>query len=154
MKPETQQKLQRLAHLAHLAQNKKIVLEELRLVSAEAFDLQDQLMAELDAAEATETNVEAVRELFEIRENVWDTINQIALREQELKEAHTSREAFKAHQKKTKSEENHNCNCHHETEDHCCCSHTADHACGCGHHHDDSDSEHACCCHGKKHGCH
>lgn len=148
MKPEIEQKLNRLDQLSHTAQNPKIVLEEIRLVSAEAFQLQDELMSALDKAEAIETDIETVQTLFATREAVWDTINQIALREKEIKESHTSREAFEKHRTEAKKQEaqyKDECTCqcegnceqssthHHEHDHHCCCCHEHEHHSKCTH---------------------
>ncbi len=145
MEQNIDQKLTRLAHLTETAENPKILLEEIRLVSAEAFQLQDDLMALLDEAEKVETDIETVQALFETRENIWDAINKIALREKEIKESHASREAFKKHQAQEKGKKpTSDCHCKHhdDTEVHtheCCCGHHGEHEahaheCHCGHH--------------------
>ncbi len=161
MKTETSEKLSRLNQLAKTAQNPKILIEEMRIVSNEAFQIQEKLMQELDEAEAIETNIEAVQELFEVRELVWDTINQIALREKDVKEHTQSREAFEKHQKEQKKHAHESCCCghHHEEDTHECCGHhhnqtccgkhsEAD-TCGCTHHTDNDE-----CCGKHKCGCH
>ncbi len=142
MKPEIEQKLNHLDQLSHTAQNPKIVLEEIRLVSAEAFQLQDELMSALDEAETTETDIETVQMLFATREAIWDTINQIALREKEIKESHASREAFQKHRAEAKKQEAHykgECSCKSE--------------CGCEHMsaHHEHEHNHHCCCHEHEH---
>lgn len=81
-----EEKLYQLNQLNETAHNKKILLEEMRIVSEKAFDLQEEIMSLLDAAELTERDVEAMRELFDTREAVWNTMNEIALRELEVKE--------------------------------------------------------------------
>lgn len=146
MKQQIEQKLNRLNHLAQTAQNPKIVLEEIRLISAEAFELQDELMCLLSEAEATETDIKIVQTLFTTREAVWDSVNQIALREKEIKESHSSREAFKKHQSDSQKQSEQtpkNCCCEKE---HCCShskEHPSSHKCCQSHHH----KEGHCCCH-------
>ncbi|MBR3913182.1 MAG: hypothetical protein IKJ28_03005 [Alphaproteobacteria bacterium] len=81
-----EEKLYQLNKLNETAHNKKILLEEMRIVSEKAFDLQEEIMSLLDVAELTERDVEAMRELFDTREAVWNTMNEIALRELEVKE--------------------------------------------------------------------
>lgn len=149
MEQNIDQKLNRLSHLAETAKNPKILLEEIRLVSAEAFQLQDDLMALLDEAEKVETDIETVQTLFETRESVWDVINKIALREKEIKESHASREAFKQHQSREKEKNNATT---------CCCKHHGEHEeqaheCHCGHHGEHEEQAHECCCehHKKEH---
>lgn len=146
MEQQIEQKLNRLNHLAQTAQNSKIVLEEIRLISSEAFELQDELMRLLNEAESMETDIEIVQALFTAREMIWDTINQIALREKEIKEAHSSREAFKKHQsasQKQSEQTSKNCCC---GEKHCCNhskEHPSSHECCQSHHHQEGH----CCCH-------
>ena len=164
MEQNIDQKLNRLSHLAETAENPKILLEEIRLVSAEAFQLQDDLMALLDEAEKVETDIETVQTLFETRESVWDVINKIALREKEIKESHASREAFKKHQAQEKGKKQaSDCHCEHhdDTEVHangCHCGHHGEHEehtheCCCRHHGEHEEQAHECCCghHKKEH---
>ncbi len=157
MKPETSEKLARLNQLAQTAQNPKILIEEMRLVSGEAFQLQEDLMAELDKEEAVETDIETVQILFETRELVWDTINQIALREKEVKEHTQSRTAFEKHKKEQKKHLHDECGCNHHQAHECCGGHEHHTCCG-GHHHDDEEhcecgcgyhheAAHGHCCH-------
>ncbi len=163
MKQEMTEKLTRLEQLAQTAQNPKILIEEMRLVAAEAFQIQDDLMASLDEDEAVETDIETVQALFETRESIWDTINQIALREKEVKEHTSSRDAFTKHKEEQKKYahtdcccghhhnnggNNHQCDYHHDEEHHCS-----------GHNHSDSECCHTedtdrKCCGKHKCGCH
>lgn len=121
-----EEKLNHLAELAETSQNKKILIEEMRLVSAKAFELQDELMSLLDAQELVEKEFDAVQELFDIREAVWDIVNKIALRELDVKEKSLSKETYKIMKEETHKEH------------HCCCQHTGENCC-CGEHsHDDN----------------
>ncbi len=144
------QNLGRLHQLAQTAQNPKILIEEMRIVSTEAFKIQEDVMRRIDKAETIETDIDKVRQLFEMREIVWDTINQITLREQEVKEHTESREAFEKHKKEQKKHMHDSCCCAHHTENnHECCGHHHNHEC-CGNH---DEETHECCSHHKC-GCH
>ncbi len=135
----TQSLKKQLTHLNKLletSQNPKIVWEEMQILAANAFDLQDQIMAELDTAEQSETDIAAVQQLFETREYVWDIMNQIALAEAHLKEkTFPNGKGEKAHQSAAKTQKG------------CCCGHhhTHEQTGGCAHHH----TEKECCCSSK-----
>ncbi len=137
-----EEKLSRLAELAETAQNKKILIEEMRLVSAKAFELQDELMSLLDAQELVEKEFDAIQELFDIREAVWDIVNKIALRELDVKEKSLSKETYQS--MKAEAKEHHCCGEHaHDGE--CCGEHAHDGECCGGHAHDGE------CCGGHAH---
>ena len=74
-------------------------------------------MALLDEAEATTTDISALQNVFQIRENVWDIMAKLADKEREIKATKDK----KAPAKKGKEEHCH-CGCHHH-EGHCCCEH-------------------------------
>ena len=123
-------KIKQLTALSKAAHNPKILWEEMQIVSQKAFDLQEELMALLDAAEKTETDIETVQTIFDTREMIWDVVGKIALREKEVKEkTHTKQPVKKAGAKGKK----------------CCCGH--DHAAL-----DCQEHEHSHCCCGRK-GC-
>ena len=121
--------IQKLTKLVEQSQNKKLLWEEMQLISAKAFALQDAIMAELDKTEAIETDIVKVQAAFNARESIWDLMSQITEREQELKE--------KAHHKETPAER---AKRHKEVmadiheHEHCCCGHHHDDECGCHHH--------------------
>ena len=121
--------IQKLTRLVEQIQNKKLLWEEMQIISEKAFDLQNKIMAELDKTEALEKDIVKVQAAFNARESIWELMHQITDRELELK--------AKAHHKETPEEREKR---HKEImadvhEHHCCCGH---------HHHED------CCCHGKK----
>ena len=121
--------IQKLTKLVEQSQNKRLLWEEMQLISAKAFELQDAIMAELDKAEASETDIVKVQAAFTARESIWNLMTQITGREQELKE--------KAHHKETPAER---AKRHKEVmadahkHEHCCCGHHHEDACGCHHH--------------------
>ena len=141
-----EEKLTRLAELAETAQNKKILIEEMRLVSAKAFELQDELMSLLDAQELVEKEFDVVQELFDIRETVWNVVNKIALRELDVKEKSLSKESYQ--KTKNKAHQEHHCCCEHAHEGECCGKHAHEGECCGGHAH-----EGECCKKKKKGGC-
>ena len=135
-----EEKLNRLAELAETAQNKKILIEEMRLVSAKAFEIQDELMALLDAQELVEKEFDAVQELFDVRETVWDIVNKIALRELDVKEKSLSKDTYKS--MKEEAHQEHHCCCgKHAHKGDCCGKHTHEGDC-CG-----KKKKDECCCH-------
>lgn len=137
MTQDLNQNIQKLTHLLEQSQNKKLLWEEMQLISARAFDLQDAIMAELDRVEATETDITKIQAAFAARESIWDIMNKIAARELELHE--------KTHRKETPAEraERHRA----VREEACSCKHHGDKCCQ-GHHHD-SCTGGTCSCHKK-----
>lgn len=116
MQPEIKTKLTHLNHLLESAQNPKILLEEIQIVSQKAFTLQEELMLLLDESEKTETDIPTLQTVFNTREIVWDAIAQIATQEMAIKE--------KTYQKKTTSTP------HQKKKDGCC----SGESCCCDHH--------------------
>lgn len=125
--------IQQLTALVQNAGNKKLLWEEMQLISKKAFELQDLIMADLDEIEASETDITQIQAAFAARESIWDMMKQITERELELKEKthrkETPAEREQRHREALTPEENHPC----------CCGHT--HHDGCAH----ADSDH--CCH-------
>lgn len=112
--------IHQLEHLLQEAQNPKLLWEEMQIVSKKAFDLQDKIMAELERIEKNEQDIERVQALFDLRENVWDIMTQIATRELAVKE--------KTHHPKSPSRHEAGCMCHNpenskKTEHSACCHH-------------------------------
>ncbi len=132
-----EEQIHHLEHLLETAQNPKILWEEMQLVSQRAFDLQDQIMEQLDKAEKEEENIARVQALFQAREIVWDMMASLAVLETNLKE-----KTFK-NQSHSKQTENTNKKCH-------CAHHKSEQACHSAQHHSES------CCHSAGHGhcCH
>ena len=122
--------IQKLTRLVEQSQNKKLLWEEMQIISEKAFNLQDKIMAELDKTEALEKDIVKVQAAFNARESIWELMHQITDRELELK--------TKAHHKETPDEREKR---HKEV--------MADmhNECGCGHHHG------GCCHHQHQEGC-
>ena len=130
---ELNKNIQQLTGLVKQSKNKKLLWEEMQIISGKAFELQDKIMAELDKAEALETDIVKVQAAFNARESIWEMMHQITDREMELK--------AKAHQKETPLE---------RAKRHKEIMADVHKECGCGHHHE------SCCCHEhhEEHCCH
>lgn len=107
---EIKNKLTQLNHLLESAQNPKILLEEIQLVSEHAFSLQDELMTFLEEAENNEQDIQELQNIFTTREVVWDAVAQIAKREIAIKEK-TYKKGIST--TKSKSSIHNKGNCHH-----------------------------------------
>jgi len=119
------QNIQKLTSLVKQSKNKKLLWEEMQIISQKAFELQDKIMAELDKTEALEKDIVKVQAAFSARESIWELMTQITERELELKN--------KAHHKETPAER---AKRHKDI-----MADVNEHSCGCGHHHE------SCCCH-------
>lgn len=129
-------KLEQLSKIQQNAQDKKILWEEMKILSAKAFDLQDEITKDLEELEQTETDLVKLQSVFDTREMVWDIIAKIATRELEVKE-----KATKGHKKAhEKTPAKHACGCHHHEDEGSCHDHSS-----CEHDHTE------CCCHHTKH---
>lgn len=152
----------KLNRLWENAQESKILWEEMKILSASAFDLQDQIMMMLDKLEKTEKDLIKLQSVFDTRELVWDLMAKIGQKELDAKEKATKNNP-NAHEK-TPSKRNCGCTCHsgaHE-QDHHDCTKESDHhkgtcqchekkasKCGCDQKDKADSHEHApaCCCH-------
>lgn len=112
---EITKKLEALKKLNKTAHDKKILLEEMQIVSDKSFKLQEDILALIQQAEEQEQNITALQTLFETREMVWDIINDTATQELLIKEKTLH---------PTKKEEECSCSSNEETCTHkkkCCC---------------------------------
>jgi len=140
------EQIQKLTQIVEKSRDKKLLWEEMKILSQRAFEVQDAILAELDRVEAVETDITKVQAAFAAREAIWDMMDQITARELELKE--------KAHHKETEAERE----ARHkemreamaEEEEHpCCCGHhhgAEKCGCGCGEHHHTHHHEHTGVC--------
>lgn len=141
------QNIQKLTKLAEQSQNKKLLWEEMQIISKKAFELQDQIMAELDKTEATETNVTKLQAAFSARETIWDIMAKITERELTLKESTHHKETPEEREKRHKeimadvAEEEHHCCCGHHHGG-CCKKHKHDEECHC---HQEKPKRKCCC---------
>ena len=137
--------IQQLTNLVKQSKNKKLLWEEMQIISGKAFELQNKIMAELDKAEALEKDIVKVQAAFNARESIWELMSQITERELELKtKAHhkeTPAERAKRHKEVMADVHEHHCCCgnHHES---CCChEHHEEHCC-----HSDKKQKGTCKC--------
>ena len=134
--------IQKLTKLCEQSQNKKLLWEEMQIISQKAFEIQDEIMAELDKTEALEKDIAKVQAAFAARESIWNLMSQITERELELK--------TKAHHKETDEErEKRHADFRAENHEHHCCCHEHHHE-GCCHHHKENCTDHDKCCHKEK----
>lgn len=120
-----------LLSLSKSAAEEKVLPQEMRLIQEKAFQLQEEMMALLQQQEDTTNDIREVQNIFQIREDVWDIMNNLAIREAEVK----AKFGMKGESPKAK----HAC-CHHHKKGEKCC---------CGHHHDEKN----CTCKKEKKTC-
>lgn len=133
---EITEKVNKLNRLLENANKPKILWEEIKIVSDKAFDLQDEIIMDLDKLEKQEKDLIKLQSVFDTREIVWDLMAKIASRELVIKEK-TTKNHENAHEK-------HACGCGHH-DDGCCHGHSHDEDnCGCG-----CDEDDCGCGHGK-----
>lgn len=124
--------IKQLTILSEQSQNKKILLEEMHLISQKAFALQDKIMGELDLIEATETDITKIQAAFAARESIWDIMTGLMQRELELKEKtyhkETAEERKKRHEEIMNDEQGQGCCGSHN---HCCCKNHNGHSDSC-----------------------
>ena len=102
--------LHHLEEMLELANDPKLLWEEMQILGNKAFTLQEKMEAELNELETELKEVSAIQTLFETRERMWDIMNQLAVAELKLKE----KTLTKAPSEKC---------CHRKGEHTCCCSH-------------------------------
>ena len=132
MQKELNKAIQKLTKLIEKSQDKKLLWEEMQIISDKAFQLQDEIMAELDKIEMTETDIAQIQAAFATRESIWNLMGQVTAREMELKE--------KTFRKETPAE---------REERHRSVRENAEHHCCCGKNHSDEEK----CCHQHKKSC-
>ena len=118
-----------LLALSKSAANEKVLPQEINLIQEKAFKVQEEMMELLQTQEENTSDIHEIQNIFQIREDVWDIMNTLAVREAEIKAK------FGIKGEKPKAE--HTC-CHHHHKEECCC----------GHHHKEK------CCQKEKRSCH
>ncbi|MBQ3695806.1 MAG: hypothetical protein II938_02415 [Alphaproteobacteria bacterium] len=136
MEKTLQDLTRQLLALSKSAAEEKVLPQEIRLIQEKAFAVQEQMMELLQEQEETTNDVREVQNIFQIREDVWDIMNNLAIREAEIK----AKFGIKGESPKAE----HTC-CHHHHEDKCCCKHH--HEEGCCH----KENKKKCCQKEKKH---
>lgn len=107
--------LHHLEEMLELANDPKLLWEEMQILGKKAFNLQEKMEAELNELEKELKEVSAIQTIFETREKMWDIMNQLAMAELKLKEKTLTKPAKKCCHGKAE----HKCCCH-EHEDKCC----------------------------------
>ena len=123
MEKTLQDLTRQLLALSKSAAEDKVLPQEMQLIQEKAFKVQEEMMELLTEQEATTSDIREVQNIFQIREDVWDIMNNLAIREAEVK----AKFGIKGESPKAE----HTC-CHHHHHDGECC---------CGHHHE----EKTCC---------
>lgn len=116
-----------LAHHVHnlkimveVANDPKILWEEMQILGKKAFNLQEKMEKLLNELEETATEVTAIQMVSNTREMMWDLMNQLAIRELELKsKPHPQVSPQKVHH--CCCHEHHECHCHEKTKKKSCC---------------------------------
>jgi len=104
-----------LLALSESASNAKVLPQEIQLIQEKAFQIQEEMMQLLQRQEQEATDVRTIQNIFQIREDVWDIMNNLAIREAEVK----AKFGIKGQTPKTE----HTCCHHHNSETECCCHH-------------------------------
>ena len=109
-----------LLALSKSATEEKVLPQEIRLIQEKAFAIQEEMMQLLQQQEESEKDIRVVQNIFQIREDVWDIMNNLAKREAEVKTK------FKIKGESPKCE--HTC-CHHHHDKECCSQHSCGKKC-------------------------
>lgn len=115
MEKTLQDLTRQLLALAQSAADERVLPQEMVLIQEKAFEVQEKMMAELEQAEEKANDIRSIQDIFQIREDVWDIMNNLAIREAEVKAKFGLKEEVKPAK--------HHCCCghHHEDEHECCC---------------------------------
>ena len=108
-----------LLALSKSASDEKVLPQEMQLIQQKAFEVQEKMMTLLEAEEKKTTDIRAIQNIYQIREDVWDIMNTLAVRETEIK----AKFGIKGESPKAE----HTC-CHHHDKG-CKCHHTHEHTC-------------------------
>ena len=130
MEKTLQDLTRQLLALSKSAADEKVLPQEMQLIQETAFKVQEEMMDLLHKQEDTTNDIREIQNIFQIREDVWDIMNNLAVRETEIK----AKFGIKGESPKAE----HTC-CHHHHHDGECC---------CGHHHDEKK-----CCKKEKKTC-
>ena len=103
-----------LVALSECAENPKLLFEEVQTIQEKAFKIQDELMQILEDMEKETKDITQLQNVFQIRENVWDIMNKLADKEQEIK-------MTKNKKAPCKKGTDYSCKCNHDHHEECCC---------------------------------
>ena len=108
----------RLLALSKSAAEEKVLPQEMQLIQQKAFEVQEQMMTLLEQEEKNTKDIRTIQNIFQIREDVWDIMNNLAIRETDVK----AKFGIKGESPKAE----HTCTCHHHNKSGCCCEHHHD----------------------------
>ena len=110
---ELAHQLHHLQELSDLANDPKLLWEEMQILGQKAFALQEKMEILLNTLEKETNEVSAIQTLFETREKMGDIMNELAQAEFRLKEkTHKKPEGHKSCPE-CKDKHHHPCCCHH-----------------------------------------
>ena len=121
MEKTIQDLTRQLLALSRSAAEDKVLPQEMQLIQEKAFKVQEEMMQLLQKQEETTSDIHEIQNIFQIREDVWDIMNNLAIRETEVK----AKFGIKAESPKAE----HSCCCHHHHDQECCCEHHHDKKC-------------------------
>ena len=110
-----------LLALSRSAAEEKILPQEMQLIQEKAFQVQEEMMLLLAEQEEKANDFHEIQNIFQIREDVWDIMNNLAIRETEVK----AKFGIKGESPKAE----HTCCHHHHGGEECCCEHHHNHHC-------------------------
>ena len=76
-----EENIKQLIELSAEIQKPKLSAEKIKQIGKEAFDLQDEIMAQLQEKEEQETDIILIQNIFKTRELVWDVMKKIEVAE-------------------------------------------------------------------------
>ena len=112
---ELAHQLHHLEEMLELANDPKLLWEEMQILGKKAFALQEKMENLLNDLEEETKEISAIQTIFETREKMWDMMNQLAMAELKLKEKTLTKSPKKCCQKK-KEEKECCCDYKHKTE--------------------------------------
>ena len=101
-----------LLALSRSAADDKVLPQEMQIIQEKAFAVQEEMMQLLEQQEQNTNDIREIQNIYQIREDVWDIMNTLAIREAEVK----AKFGIKGQSPKAK----HHC-CHHAHQEECCC---------------------------------
>lgn len=121
MEKTLQDLTRQLLALSKSAAEEKVLPQEMQLIQERAFKVQEEMMQLLQQQEETTQDIREVQNIFQIREDVWDVMNNLAIREAQVK----AKFGLKGESPKGEC----TCGCKHHHESECCCDHHHNECC-------------------------
>ncbi len=116
MEKTLQDLTKQLLALSKSAADEKVLPQEMLIIQQKAFEVQEQMMDILSQKEEASSDVREIQNIYQIREDVWDIMASLAVREAEVK----AKFGLKGEAPKAE----HTCCCgHHHKDDACCHGH-------------------------------